>query len=164
MKNAAGQSTTVKHITPSGIPRLLIVLVIGACMILMVSVFNNSSVSTVLAIAFVLVWIPVFLLTVRDRLVRKRAGLTADSRVQRALYSCPDILLGSFSLVFGLMMIIWVLYNVFLRRLPEYTGPSIVDSLGSFGIGVPLLLYGLDRIRSALHSGKSARKRPQEPD
>ena len=61
---------------------------------------------------------------------------------------CKTIL-GFISCVIGALIIVWCLYNVFVRLLPEYTGPPDFISLliGGFGIGSVLFSYGLKWLR-----------------
>jgi len=42
----------------------------------------------------------------------------------------------------GLAIITWVLYNIFIEVQPQYTGPSFITGLGSFGISVPMVVIG----------------------
>ena len=71
-------------------------------------------------------------------------------RIFNALFRVPLALFGLVCIVAGGSVIGWVLYNVFIERRKEYAGPHLVFGLGSFGVGVPLVLYGWFTLRSAV--------------
>jgi type IV secretory pathway TrbL component len=52
-------------------------------------------------------------------------------------------LMGLLASVIGTAIIVWVLYNVFIEVQPEYTGPTLIASLGSFGISIPMVGIGI---------------------
>ena len=64
----------------------------------------------------------------------------------------------------GLSIIGWVLYNVFIKRQKDYTGPSFVLGLGSFGVGVPLVLFGWFTLRSVVRRKKDIELSPEEQE
>jgi hypothetical protein len=72
------------------------------------------------------------------------------SRVFNILFRVPLALFGLLCLVAGVAIIGWVIYNVFVERQKEYSGPRWILGLGSFGVGVPLMLYGWFTLRSVV--------------
>jgi hypothetical protein len=76
--------------------------------------------------------------------VRARAAASPTvTRSTRAL-AAPIALFGLISLAIGLALIGWVLYNVFVERMPSYRSDTW---LPSFGIGPLLVLFGWRQLR-----------------
>ncbi|MBI5775108.1 MAG: hypothetical protein HZA89_15395 [Verrucomicrobia bacterium] len=109
----------------------------------------NETVGGVLAIVYIFLLIPFGILRMID-FYRTNDGATLSSRVFNVLFRVPLALFGFVCLVAGVAIIGWVLYNIFVERQKEYTGPSFFFGLGSFGVGVPLVLYGWFTLRSTL--------------
>jgi hypothetical protein len=65
-------------------------------------------------------------------------------------------------LLTGVAIIGWVLYNIFVERQKEYTGPRFILGLGSFGVGVPLVLYGWFTLRSVVRRKPEVVLSPEE--
>ncbi len=67
----------------------------------------------------------------------------------------PLFLLGSMSFSMGALIVLWCLYNVFVQRMPEYSGPrSVLElALGGFGISSVLIGFGWYLIALALGKG-----------
>src|SRR5882762_409232 len=104
---------------------------------------------SVLGILYIFVLIPYGIVKSIDY-YRTNSGSSFISRVFNLLFRAPLALFGLICLAGGLSIIIWVLYNVCVKRHEEYTGPGLVTGLGSFGVGVPLVLYGFATLRSVI--------------
>jgi hypothetical protein len=113
------------------------------------SMVKNETVASVLGIVYIFLLIPFGILRMID-FYRTNDGTTVLSRVFNILFRVPLALFGAVCLVAGVAIIGWVLYNVFVDRRKEYSGPGFVFGLGSFGVGVPLVLYGWFTLRSAV--------------
>jgi hypothetical protein len=124
---------------------LLIYLGVPAIAILL----NHETISAVIAILYILVLIPIGILRMID-FYRTNDGTTVLSRVFNILFRVPLALFGLLCLVAGVAIIGWVIYNVFVERQKEYSGPRWILGLGSFGVGVPLMLYGWFTLRSVV--------------
>ena len=109
----------------------------------------NATMSAVLVIIYIFLFIPVGILRLID-FYRTNDGATSFSRIFNVLFRVPLALFGFVCLVAGVAIIGWVLYNVFVERQEQYSGPSFVFGLGSFGVGVPLVLYGWSTLRSVM--------------
>lgn len=110
---------------------------------------NNENVKFVVAIAYMLLLIPIGILRMID-FYRSNDGATTLSRMFNVLFRVPLALLGLVCLGAGITIICWVLYNVFVERQKHYTGPTFVLGPGSFGISVPLLFFGFLTLRSSI--------------
>ncbi|MDR0737031.1 MAG: hypothetical protein LBF51_09440 [Zoogloeaceae bacterium] len=66
------------------------------------------------------------------------------------LMGLPQAVFGLFSLITGVSIIAWVLYNSFWRRDPHYTGGFL-----TFGVGPLLVLFGLWLLVDAFKRGSS---------
>ncbi len=108
---------------------------------------TNQTVGVVLGILYVFLLIPFGILRLIDH-YRTNDGTTLLRRIFNALFRVPLALFGLVCIVAGGSIIGWVLYNVFIERRQEYTGPRLVFGWGSFGVGVPLVLYGWLTLRS----------------
>jgi hypothetical protein len=118
-------------------------------------IISHDMFITVLAIIYILVLIPFGILRLID-FYRSDDGTTLPRRVFNVLFRVPLALFGLVCLVAGAGIIGWVLYNVLIERQAEYTGPSFIVGLGSFGISVPLLFYGWATLRSAVRRPNAA--------
>lgn len=77
---------------------------------------------------------------------------TRFQRFARMLLFVPRVIFGLLAVSIGASIALWVLYNTFVKRLPEYSGGYL-----TFGIAPVLLLYGLAAVRSAFKTkGKPA--------
>lgn len=113
------------------------------------SIIRNETVSTVLGIVYILLLVPFGILRTIDY-YRTNDGQTLIARLFNAVFRVPLTLFGLVCLVAGISIIGWVLYNVFVERQRDYTGPQIIFGFGSFGVGVPLVLYGWYTLRSVV--------------
>ena len=68
------------------------------------------------------------------------------------LMCMPQALFGLLCAFTGLVVVLWVLYNTFVDRQPQYTG-----GLMTLGIGPTLILFGAGWVFTAFRrdSGKS---------
>jgi hypothetical protein len=95
---------------------------------------------------------------------RTNDGTTFLRRIFNVLFRVPLALLGLVCLVAGVTIIGWVIYNVFIERQKQYTGPTFIIGLGSFGVGVPLVVYGWFTLRSVLRRREEVALSPEEQE
>jgi hypothetical protein len=72
-----------------------------------------------------------------------------STRVTRALgivMGVPQALFGLACAAVGLAIIVWVIYNTFVERQPEYSGGFM-----TLGIGPTLILFGVGWLVNAFH-------------
>jgi hypothetical protein len=143
--------------------RVLAYLLVYLGVPIVAGIISHETVRATLAIIYILVLIPFGILRLID-FYRSNDGTTLPRRVFNVLFRVPLALFGLVCLVAGAGIIGWVLYNVIIERQAEYTVPSFIVGLGSFGISVPLLLYGWMTLRSAVRRTEtiSTRNEPQE--
>ena len=110
----------------------------------------NETVKTVLGIVYIFLLIPFGILRLID-FYRINNGTTRFSRFFNAVFRVPLALFGFVCLMAGVAIIGWVLYNLFVERKKEYSGPTFVLGWGSFGVAVPLVLFGWFTLRSVAH-------------
>jgi len=55
----------------------------------------------------------------------------------------PMVIFGLIALSIGLSVVVWVLYNTFIERQPQYTGGFL-----TFGIAPALVIFGLILLKS----------------
>ena len=111
-------------------------------------IVHETTGNVVLGLIYMFLIIPMGILQAID-FYRTNDGTTAFSRVFNALFRVPIALFGLVCGLVGITIIGWVLYNIFVERQKEYSGPSFVFGLGSFGVGVPLIIFGWFALRSA---------------
>ena len=76
--------------------------------------------------------------------------ISRPSRARRLLafvVGVPQVLFGLVSLVSGVSIVAWVLYNSFWEKQPEYTGGFL-----TIGIGPLLVLFGSGLVASAFRT------------
>ena len=115
-------------------------------------VLNHDFFSAVILIVWLVLLIPLDIVTVIDRYrtTDKDNILTKQGLLlTKVLILC----LGLCSIIIGASIIVWVLYNIFIERLPEYSGPRTI--CGGFGIGPSLCAYGMYLLRLAFNRGRS---------
>jgi hypothetical protein len=127
------------------------------------SIVHNETVSAVLGIVYIFLLIPVGILRMIE-FYRTNDGTTLLSRIFNLLFRVPLALFGLVCLVVGVAIIGWVLYNVFVERQKEYSGPGFVIGLVSFGVGVPLVFYGWFTLRSVLRRKEDVVPSPEEQE
>ena len=110
---------------------------------------NSLTATAIVVLIYMLLLVPIGILRMVD-FYRTNDGTTLFGCAFNALFRVPLALFGLVSLVIGMAIIVWVLYNVFVERQRQYTGPRFILGLGSFGIGAPLVVYGWVTLRSAV--------------
>jgi hypothetical protein len=125
------------------------------------SMVTNQTVASVLGIIYIFLLIPFGILRLID-FYRTNDGTTVLSRVFNVLFRVPLAMFGFVCLVAGAAIISWVLYNVFVERQKEYSGPRLIFGLKSFGVGVPLVLYGWFTLRSVVRRKEEVMLSPEE--
>ena len=116
---------------------------------MLASSLSNETARSVLGIVYLFLLIPCAIVKCIDY-YKTNAGGSFISRLFNVLFRVPLALFGLLCLLGGLSIIGWVLYNVCVQRQKQYTGPHWIIGIGSFGFGVPLVLYGWGTIRSAI--------------
>jgi hypothetical protein len=127
------------------------------------SMVTNQRVASVLGIVYILLLIPFGILRMID-FYRTNDGTTVISRVFNVLFRVPLALFAFVCLVAGVAIIGWVLYNVFVQRQKEYSGPRLIFGWDSFGVGVPLVLYGWFTLRSVMRRKKEVVLSPENQE
>lgn len=69
--------------------------------------------------------------------IRNTQSSSTSLRILGILMGVPQALFGLLCVLIGLTIIVWVLYNSFVERQPQFTGSFL-----SFGIGPMLCLFG----------------------
>lgn len=72
------------------------------------------------------------------RQLRTASNPSRGVRALGIIMGVPQALFGLVCAVAGTGIVVWVLYNIFVQRQPEFTGGFL-----SFGIGPALILFGL---------------------
>jgi urea transporter len=83
---------------------------------------------------------------------RELRAIPHPSRARRLLVffvGVPQVLFGLLSLVAGVLIVVWVLYNSLWKRLPEYSGGFL-----GFGVGPVLTLFGFGLIADAFRKSR----------
>jgi hypothetical protein len=81
------------------------------------------------------------------REIRNTPNLGRPGRAVGFLMGVPQALFGLLCTAIGLAIVIWVLYNTFVERQPDYTGGFL-----TLGIGPALILFGLGWLASAFRN------------
>jgi hypothetical protein len=110
-------------------------------------VAGDGPLPTIAAIAGIFLGMPISVVLYLDYLrAQSQTPERADSNAFGSLLlRLPAVLFGSLSILIGATIILWVLYNTFISRLPQYTGPSL---FAGFGIGPALIAFGLKLVRT----------------
>ena len=127
------------------------------------SLIENETVTAVVGIAYIFLLIPIGILRMIE-FYRSNDGTTILSRIFNVLFRVPLALFGLVCLIAGIAIVGWVLYNLFVERQKEYTGPSLITGVGSFGVSVPLILYGLFTLRSSFRRKEEVVLSPEEQE
>jgi hypothetical protein len=123
----------------------------------------NQTAGTVLGIVYIFLLIPFGILRMID-FYRTNNGLTLPARIFNVVFRVPLALFGLMCVLTGVSLIGWVLYNMFVERQKDYSGPRFILGWSSFGVGVPLVLYGWFTLQSAARRKKKANLSPEEQD
>ena len=121
----------------------------------------NENATVVIGLIYMFLLIPIGILLAMD-FYRTNDGTTFLGRIFNVLFRVPLAMFGLVCLITGVAIIGWVLYNVFIQRQKEYTGPRYVIGLGSFGVGLPLVLYGWFTLRSVVRRKETRILSPDE--
>ena len=127
------------------------------------SLIDNETITAVVGIAYIFLLIPIGILRMIE-FYRSNNGATILSRMFNVLFRIPLAFFGLICLVAGIAIIGWVLYNLFVERQKEYTGPSFITGFGSFGVSVPLILFGWYTLRSSFHRKEEVVLSPEEQE
>jgi len=127
------------------------------------SLIDNETVTAVVGIAYIFLLIPIGILRMIE-FYRSNDGTTILSRIFNVLFRVPLALFGLVCLVVGIGIIGWVLYNLFVERQKEYSGPSFITGFGSFGVSVPLILFGWFTLRSSFRRKEEVVLSPEEQE
>jgi hypothetical protein len=122
---------------------------------------SNQTVGAVLGIVYILLLIPYGILRMID-FYRTNDGATLLRRIFNAVFRVPLALFGLVCLVAGVAIIGWVLYNELVKRQKEYSGPRFIIGEGSFGVAVPLVIFGWFTIRSVARRKEDVTLSPEE--
>jgi uncharacterized membrane protein YfcA len=141
------------------------IIVAGAIGGLLIKFFPYELPVTIVGILLILIWFPLLILGVFDRIdkIEWVENKSTPSTMMRILLATPKALLGLVSILFGVSIVVWVFYNVFIERQPLYTGPDLVYSLSSFGIGPALIFMGRYWIVSAFDKNADKKGDSIEP-
>ncbi len=127
------------------------------------SLIGNETVTTVVWIGYVFLLIPIGILRMIE-FYRTNDGTTIPSRIFNALFRAPLALFGLVCLVVGIGIVGWVLYNLFVERQKDYSGPSFITGIASFGVGIPLILFGLATLKSSFRRKEEIVLSPEEQE
>ena len=70
--------------------------------------------------------------------LREIENPTGFQRLLRFLFAIPQVVLAVSAVLIGLAIAVWVIYNTFVERLPQYSGGFL-----TFGIAPMMLLVGI---------------------
>lgn len=109
-----------------------------------IAITKNESRLTAWFLLLIYVAFPVLILTWVELARAFRNSPSPTLFILGVILGLPQALFGLFSVIAGVSIIGWVLYNTFITRQPEYTGGFL-----TFGIGPILTLFGVFWIREA---------------
>ena len=102
------------------------------------------------------VLLPLYVLYSKDALTYLAGSADLTSRQKRFtwLVACvPAISFGILSTGIGIAIVLWALYNFFIERQPEFSGP---EYFGGFGLGPALVVFGVYTLKSLWVKRKNA--------
>jgi hypothetical protein len=116
---------------------------------LLAIIWKHDTISSLLMITWMVLIVPLCILHAIDNL---RSGQPRQPEWLKKLVRVAVALFGLISLLMGLSIVGWCLYNVAVKRQPEYSGPDTPTELwlGGFGIAVPLMSCGAFLINLAM--------------
>ena len=85
------------------------------------------------------------------RQLRQSRSSSRTGRIFGTLLGLPQIFFGGLSVVMGFSLVIWVVYNSLIKRLPEYSGGFL-----TFGLGPLLILVGYKWVRGVFVKNDSS--------
>lgn len=130
----------------SDVLKLAAASVFLVCIAWFISLTNSDGWLTLWFVLFIFVGLPFFVLSWID-LGQSLREVINPSRVTRTLgilFGVPQALLGLVSILFGSAIVVWVIYNSFVERQPQYSGGFL-----TLGIGPALALAGWYWLRQA---------------
>lgn len=136
---------------PAALKRLLVTIAALGVAIAVAAFAEHDGLGAVVAISTVFIGLPVIVASTIDLVTDLRDGRLAGRswRFCAHLAAVPVGLFGLASILIGLGIIAWVVYNLFDPQ-PEYTGAAL---LPSFGLAPLFLLFGFHTLRVALTGG-----------
>src|SRR6185437_11721135 len=105
--------------------RFVVYLLVYLGVPVVASKVQNQTTGAVLGIVYIILLVPFAILRAID-FYRTNDGTTLFSRVFNMVFRVPLALFGLTCLVTGIVIIGWVLYNVFVQRQKEYSGPQLI--------------------------------------
>jgi hypothetical protein len=93
------------------------------------------------------VLLPILALTGKDALVYLSENSKENQYLSigvKVIAGVPVIIFGALSLIIGISIIIWVIFNLFVERLPEFTG----GMFSGLGIGPALIYFGISSLKT----------------
>lgn len=118
---------------------------------------NHEGWLTAWFLLFIFVGLPIFILAWIDlgKVLRSVERPSYVVRVLGLVFGAPQALFGLVSIVLGVSLIGWVLYNSFIQTQPQYSGGFL-----TFGIGPALVLFGAYWVRAAFRKGTVTNESP----
>ena len=107
---------------------------------------NNEPWVTVWPLLLFFVATPFFFLSCFDlgKALRNLENPTPGTKILGFLFGLPQAMFGLISVLFGLAIIGWVLYNLLIERQEEFTGGFF-----TFGMGPAMVAFGIIWLRRA---------------
>ena len=126
--------------------KLAAVTLFLCCMAVFISQTDSEGWLTLWFVLFIFVGLPVFIMSVMDlgKTLRESQSPSYLVMILGMLLGVPQALLGLVAIALGAAIVVWVLYNTFVERQPEYTGGFL-----TFGLGPALILVGWYWLRQA---------------
>lgn len=135
--------TDLMSISP--LKKLAIVSALFVANLFLIPTFKGTEAVGYLIFTLCIVLFPILVLSIIDALgfLKSSPEETVFGRLLAVVLSIPAFLLGLGTFAIGASIILWVLYNIFVERQPEYTGPGILLGVASFGMGGPIAALGI---------------------
>src|SRR2546421_13089116 len=105
-----------------------------------------SDVAVVVAIASIFLGLPITILLYRDGL-RDLQARDDRATITTTVLSLPVRILGGTSFIAGVAILLWLAYNIFIDREPQFTG---VQTIGQIILPSVLILFGYRLMRRPL--------------
>ena len=104
-----------------------------------------SDLAVVVAIASIFLGLPITILLYRDGLRAVQASHGAA--ITTTVLSLPIRILGGTSCIAGAAILLWLAYNIFIDRQPQFTG---VRTIGQLTLPIILIIFGYRLVRRPL--------------